>query len=371
MTIEKEIEQLWLRELPKKEEAPIETPENVAEQAAPGAVTQTQEKVAETTETAKPAETTQTTTTPISLSEALNIKADPDKSAQLEQEKAFMQKYKHVFELDEKITKSEALKYIVSNFDSLDLQKAFANNEKSYNNVDLFDLKLEVARQKGIILTTEQIESDRAKHDAKWNDPDVLDSDRELYRAELLAQLPKGEDNSSYIEKEMQRRAEAAKLQSDAQLAEQAKWQDKEREMLAIKDRLPDVEILPGTGIKIEPETVSFVYDTLATGYAASPRFFTKDDKGKEEYQPHLEIEALAYEHIGRNADSVYKKGIEEGKRLAIEERTKTSQNSEVMSATETGKFTAEQLARRKEIFIAYSGNEQLRDAELKKENLL
>lgn len=330
-------------------------------------------QVAETTETkpevvaeTKEVEQTQTTTETQATKKFIEIvTAQPTEEdlKEKEYEQKFNQKYQDKLSLAQKIEQSEALKFIVDNFEKIDLEKAFANQKVDYSKLSHLDLQLEVARQNGIDITAEVLAEETERMEAKLESMGTLE--RDLYKKELLAKIPQPQDNSSYLEKEKERIKSLSEQEALQKQQELAYWQGKEQFAMSIKPKLVGVE-LDGASVPISNEMVESVYSKLGKGWGAA-RY--NDDKG--DYRPELEIEDLLYAEIGRNADKIRAEAKEEGRLAALLERTNASQDSTTVAATTDGtKLSPEQLKLKQSIMFAYSDPES-RDAELRKHNLL
>lgn len=329
---------------------------NKPTEAAQETVTET--VVAETVVTDTPAEVVEKTETTVvtpteeqtkrTFSDIVNETPTEVDPKEKELEAKILEKYKDKFSVLSKLEQSEALKFVVENWDDIDHESMFAKDKTDYSKLTPFDIHLEVARQNGIQISPEDLAVEKEKFEEKLET--MTPVERELYKKELLAKLPQPKDNSSYLQKEKERKAALAQENEAKAQQERAYWDAKEQYALQLKDKLVGVEV--EGGFVIDQAIVDNVYSKLAKSWG-SPRY--NDEKG--DYRPELEIQDLVYAEIGRNADKIREEGIKIGRIKALEERTNASQDSTSVATTGTNNLTPEQKKLRDNIYFAYKGD--------------
>ena len=185
-------------------------------------VTTTETVAAEVVTTEKPAETQ--TQEQVKRTFIDVVKETPTEVDQKEKEleAKWLEKYNDKFSVLSKLEQSEALKYVVENWDEIDHESMFAKDKTDYAKLTPFDIHLEVARQNGIEISPEDMEVEREKFEERIDN--MTPVEREIYKKELLAKLPQKKDGSSYLEKEKERRAALAQENASKQQQEQEYW---------------------------------------------------------------------------------------------------------------------------------------------------
>lgn len=358
-----EQEKSWQELFNKPTEATTETTAAVTETGTTEPVVTTTETVAaEVVTTEAPAETQtqeQVKRTFIDVVKETPTEVDPKEK---ELEAKILEKYKDKFSVLSKLEQSEALKYVVENWDEIDHESMFAKDKTDYSKLTPFDIHLEVAKQNGIQISPEDLAVEKETFEEKLEG--MTPVERELYKKELLAKLPHPKDNSTYLEKEKERKAVLAQENAAKQKQQEEYWAAKEQYAMQIKDKLIGVEV-EGTGVVIDQAIVDNVYGKLAKSWG-SPRYF--DEKG--DYRPELEIEDLVYAEIGRNASKIREEAIKEGRIKALEERTNASQDSTSVATTAANNLSPEKLKLRNDIYFAYGKDKDALAAALKEAGL-
>jgi hypothetical protein len=95
--------------------------------------------------------------------------------------------------------------------------------------------------------------------------------------------LPQPKDNSTYLEKEKERRAALSQENAVKQKQQEEYWAAKGEFAMSLKDKLVGIE-MPNIGVSVTKEMVDNAYIKLEKSWG-SPRYF--DDKG--DYRPELE----------------------------------------------------------------------------------
>lgn len=323
-------------------------------------VTETPTEVVETTETTVVTPTEEQTKR--TFSDIVNetpTEADPKEK---ELEAKILEKYKDKFSVLSKLEQSEALKFVVENWDDIDHESMFAKDKTDYSKLTPFDIHLEVARQNGIQISPEDMEVERKEFEAKLEDMTPIQ--RELYKKELLAKLPQPKDNSSYLQKEKERKAALAQENQAKAKQEEAYWQSKQEFAMQLKDKLVGIE-MPNIGVTVTKEMVENAYGKLAKSWG-SPRYF--DDKG--DYRPELEIEDLLYAEIGRNAHMIFSQGELNGKVKQQQERQNATTGQAPQNSMGSG-LSEEQIQERARITAVYGNNPELMQVKLKEKGLI